>query len=616
MAFPYHDLRANLEDLERMGQLARVREPIDVGYRTNELATLESYVAGMNGPTLWLDNLLHYNTPDVPVILNVYGTRERMALALGAADEFEAKCRVSRILQSPGTWPDANIVARSQAPCKEVVIRDGDIDLRSQLPHVWFGDERQSYPNCNITVSRDPETGVMNASTYRFGLLDLDPEGKPYREDWQKAYMTTYAWWNPPYNDIGAHYRRAVNRGHSLELAIAYVPEPTVMAIGGGPSILMGTHKWDKYALAGAVRGRGLDVVRCETMDLYVPASAEYVVECELVVPTIEELDGPHGNFLGYYDPQFVLPLSRVKCITRREKPIWYNTYEMWPPFDHGYVGVTFCAIEILADLQRKLPQVKDVVVHGGTWLPFCVVQLSVDRAEKPFPYFGRHVIHAVWAAAGRFPRMMKYVVVVGPDIDPYDLNDVLIAMVTRTQPIKDFLFNEFGGALVLDPSAPKGAQGNTLVSEQVGIDATIKVPERDAEFPGVARPTRAQIDALAARIGHHFGRGGSGTRAVPDPRRRRYSSPRWRAAAWPAMAAQSCWTSNPGASTRCRFAGVRYCGRGIASGARSGPNPRATLDNEGSVRGPCACELRPVRAFPPPPRDRARHRDHPTSPH
>ena len=87
---------------------------------------------------------------------------------------------------------------RNDAPCKEVVIAESDIDLRAQLPHVWFGEERQSYPNCNTTVSKDPETGQINASTYRYGFLDIDPDGNPYPEDLQKTCMTTYAWWNPP----------------------------------------------------------------------------------------------------------------------------------------------------------------------------------------------------------------------------------------------------------------------------------------------------------------------------------------------------------------------------------------------------------------------------------
>lgn len=505
MAFPYADLREYLAELEQQGELIKISEPVDVGHQTNELAALESYVAGQEGPCLLLDNLENYNTPEVPLLLNVYGTRRRMAAVLGANSEFEAKHRISDIINDPASWLDPKIVDAEAAPCKEVRISEADVDLKRHMPHVWFGDERQSYPNCNITVSRDPETGNLNASTYRYGLLDLDPDGKPYPEDLQRNCLTTYAWWNPPYNDIGIHYAKAVKRGEPLAVAAAFGPEPTVMAIGGGPAILQGTHPWDKYALTGAVRGKPLELVKCETSDLYVPASAEYVIEGELMVPPHEEIDGPHGNFLGYYDPEFVLPLTKVKCITHRRNYLWYNTYEMWPPFDHGYIGVSFVAIEILSDLKRKLPEVRDVVIHGGTWLPFAVVQLSVDREDKPWPFFGHHVIHAVWAAAGRFPRMIKYVVVVGPDIDPYNLTDVLIAMVTRTQPKKDFIFNECGGALVLDPSAPRGPQGNTLLSEQVGIDATIKVPERDSEFPKVARPSREELENIAAKIGHRL---------------------------------------------------------------------------------------------------------------
>jgi 4-hydroxy-3-polyprenylbenzoate decarboxylase len=505
MPFPYRDLRDFLDELSAQGDLVKIEEPIDVGRKTNELAALQSHVAGLDGPCLWLDNLVGYNTPGIPLILNVFGSRRRMAAALGAKTELEAKLKLSRILNEPGSWLDPVIVNRASAPCKEVVIKGDQIDLRTQIPHVWFGDERQSYPNCDITASKDPVSGELNASTYRYGLLSVDPDGKPYSEELQKSYMTAYAWWNPIYNDLGVHYSKAVKLGKPLDVAIAYVLDPTLFAIGGGPSILLGTHAWDKYALTGAVRGKPLELVKCENSDLYVPASAEYVLEGQLIVPPREEPDGPHGNFLGYYDPAFILPLIKINTITRRRQPIWYNVYEMWPPFDHGYVGVTFIAVEILAELQRKLPQVKDVVVHGGTWLPFVVVQLSCDRDEKPFHWFGRHVIHAVWSAAGRFPRMMKYVVVVGPDIDPYNLTDVLIAMVTRTQPKRDFMFNEYGGALVLDPSAPRGPQGNTLITEQVGIDATIKVPEAGSEFAKVARPSREEMDSIAKKFASYI---------------------------------------------------------------------------------------------------------------
>ena len=317
MPFPYNDMREFLDQLESDGQLVRISEPLDVRYKTNELEALESYVASREGPCMVLDNLEGYNTPGVPLVLNVYGSRKRIAAALGAENELDAKMKVSDIINQLGEWIDPTIVNRNDAPCKEVVIAESDIDLRAQLPHVWFGEERQSYPNCNTTVSKDPETGQINASTYRYGFLDIDPDGNPYPEDLQKTCMTTYAWWNPPYNDLGIHYSKAVKKGQSLDVAMAFVTDPTLGAISGGPSILQGTHPWDKFALTGAVRGKPVELVKCETVDLYVPATAEYIVEGELLVPPREEIDGPHGNFLGYYDPQFVLPLTKVKCITR-----------------------------------------------------------------------------------------------------------------------------------------------------------------------------------------------------------------------------------------------------------------------------------------------------------
>jgi UbiD family decarboxylase len=264
MPFPYHDLRDFLDDLRVQGDLVKIEEPIDVSREKNELASLQSHVAGVDGPCLWLENLVGYNTPNIPLVLNVFGSRRRMAAALGAKTELEAKLKLSSILNDPGSWLDPTIVNRSAAPCKEIVIKGSDLDLRTQIPHVWFGDERQSYPNCDITASKDPITGELNASTYRYGLMGVDPDGKPYPEELQKSYMTAYAWWNPIYNDLGVHYSKAVKLGKPLDVAIAYVLDPTLFAIGGGPSILMGTHKWDKYALTGGVRGKPLELVKCE----------------------------------------------------------------------------------------------------------------------------------------------------------------------------------------------------------------------------------------------------------------------------------------------------------------------------------------------------------------
>ncbi len=130
------------------------------------------------------------------------------------------------------------------------------------------------------------------------------------------------------------------------------------------------------------------------------------------------------------------------------------------------------------------------------------IVQLAVDGAAKPHPEFGKYVLHAVWGAAGRWGRTAKLVIVVGPDVNPYDLASVEWAVMTRVQPVSDIITNASGQAFVLDPSAPKSAQGVPVQSEQMGIDATIKIPERFTDYPEVSQADPADVAALAKRLG------------------------------------------------------------------------------------------------------------------
>ena len=129
------------------------------------------------------------------------------------------------------------------------------------------------------------------------------------------------------------------------------------------------------------------------------------------------------------------------------------------------------------------------------------VVQLNVDGANKPHPEFGKYVLHAVWGAAGRWARTAKLVIVVGPDVDPYDWQQIEWAIMTRVQPLSDTIINRSGQAFVLDLSPTKTGQGGASTSEQMGIDATIKVPERHTEYPEVSNATPQQVAALREKL-------------------------------------------------------------------------------------------------------------------
>jgi len=491
----YRDMREFLAMLESEGQLKRVHSPIRVDRGHSELDAVMRLLHDRRGPALIMDNLVGETAPRVPLVFNPFGTRERTAMTVGAKTWFEAKQRVADLLNDPGRWHAPVVVDRSQATCKDVIIRGDDISLDRDLPAVWYGKEGPSYICNAVSVTRDPETGERNVGWYRYAQYfnAFHPLGGAYTEEQVKRRLAGFVWWNPPMNHIGLHFSKAVKEGRPLQVALAAMADPAVHA-AAATGLPYGV---DEFEFAGGLRGSPVELVRCETVDLEVPAHAEWVIEGELI-PGEPSTIGPHGNPGGYYDKVLWLPEMRVNCITRRRDPMWYTTQEMVPPFDHVYMALLPVEAEVFSDLKRKIPEVKDVAASPN--LGF-VVQLSVDGAAKPHAEFGKYILHAVWGSAGRWGRTAKMVVVVGPDVDPYDWNSIEWAIMTRVQPHSDTIINRSGQAYLLDPSPPRSEQGIPVMSEQIGIDATIKIPERFKEYPESANADPALVRELAARL-------------------------------------------------------------------------------------------------------------------
>lgn len=491
----YKGMRDYLAKLESEGQLKHIDVPLDVARGNVDMQPLMRYVCGNGGPALILENLPGLNTPGVPMIFNPFGTRERSAMAIGESDWRSAKIKHGDLAAHPEQWIKPRLVERSSAPCKEVVIQEADIDLTKQLPHVWFGKEGASYICGAVAVTKDIETGDRNVGWYRLAqFMDAShPLGGTYAPERAKRDLACFFWWNPPMSHVGLHVAKAVKAGKRLQVAFAIMCDPAIH-VAAATGLSYGA---DEYEFAGALRGEPVELVKCETSDLEVPANAEYIIEAEMLLDE-EEAIGWHSNPVGHYDRVQVFPVARVKCITHRKKPMWYGTMEMVPPFDHDWLALLPVEGELLGDLRRKIPEVNDVVVTPN--LAY-IVQLKVDGANKPHPEFGKYVLHAVWGAAGRWARTAKLVIVVGPDVDPNDWNQIEWAIMTRVQPYSDMIINRSGQAFVLDPSPVKTGQGGASHSEQLGIDATIKVPERHTEYPEVSNATPEQVAALRAKL-------------------------------------------------------------------------------------------------------------------
>ncbi len=492
MAFT--DMREFLDLLEREGQLKHSDVPLDAGLFNKDLQALMRYVHDDDNRNIAivLNNLTNYNTPDVPMVFNPYGTRQRTAMTIGQRDPRKAKQYLSDILADQSRWHAPNVIDAKDAPCKDVIISGDDIDVTKQIPHVWFGKEGPAYITNGIGISKDPEDGSVNAGWYRTVLFGgaSHPDGKTYPPDLAKNKMAVYAFWNPPMNHIGFHLNKAQRQGKPLEVAFACSCDPALHT-ASATGVPYGANE---MAFAGGLRSAPMDVVACETVDLTAPATAEYILE-GLLHFDHEETIGWHSNVAGYYDTAQTLPVMEVTCITHRKNPMWHATIEMVPPFDHNYIGMLPVEGEVLSDLQNKCPEVQDVVVTPNMMY---IVQLNVDGADKPHTEFGKYIIHAVWGASGRWGRTAKVVVVVGPDVNPYDLNSVEWAIMTRVQPVSDTIMNRSGQAFVDDPSAPNIDLGFPIQSEQMGIDATIKIPERHTWYREVSNADPDDIARIA----------------------------------------------------------------------------------------------------------------------
>lgn len=490
-------MRRFLAALESAGALRRIDAPLRARRGSTELQALMRLLhgpSGPSGPALQLDDVDGLNTRGVPLIFNPFGSRERAAMTLGCDSWSEARERHARLISDRSTWREPVLIDRSDAPCKEVVLHD--VDLRRDLPHVWFGREGAAYVTGAVVVTRDPDSGERNVGWYRLAsFVDaVSPgDGSVYSEDLARRCLAGFFWWNPPMSGIGRHIAAAVRAGRPLELACAVLCAPSVH-VAAATSLPQGA---DELAFAGAIEGRPIELVRCETVDLDVPAECEWVIEGRMM-PGVEQPVGWHSNPVGYYDEAHLLPVFEVSCITRRRDPLWYATVEMVPPFDHMYLGLLPIEGELLQDLRARIPEVQDVVVTPN--LAY-VVQVACDGARKPYPGFGRHVIHAVWGAGGRWARSAKMVIVVGPDVDPRDWASIEWAIMTRVQPVSDILLDPTGPAMLLDPSPSKNAQGVASLSERFGIDATIKVPERHTSYPPTSNAEAVDVAWLAARL-------------------------------------------------------------------------------------------------------------------
>ena len=517
MSYPYKNFREWILEEEKLGNVLRINAPIKCGDYSNivdiggdvpgkipetELRAFSCYLHSLpQKPIGIIENPVN-NRPDIPLVVNCWPGRERTLRALGCKDKEELAERF-RNYKAKKIKPVK--VAKSAAPCKQVVISEEKIDLRKDIPRCWLENQQGLWSTCNgVFVVYDPETNTHDLGNWRSGQYewkDADPT-KPFPEEILKKRMfATLIYHGPIQSDGGKYYRENYRqRNKPMPVAVALGLPTDCHTVAAGHAAWHWPEDGDEYEILGGFRGEPVEVVESETIPgLMVPSQAEWVIEGEFlpeneIMPPYAE-DVASGHVFGGEG----CPILNVKCITHRKDPWWTFTWSQSGLNGHEGVHTGLYMgweIEALNHLRACGYKVKDIAM---TWdFEVVVVQLEVDGMMKPYPYYGRSVLQALISG----PSVLcgpcsKYLIAVGPDINPYDWSDVIWALGTRTMPASDSIIIEKGLCEWGDPGGLVGPLGWKLYGEQMMIDATIKIPERYESFLPRSEPVKWEKEAV-----------------------------------------------------------------------------------------------------------------------
>jgi len=446
----YADLDDFLADLERRTLLTRVGEPVSPDL---EIAAVVDRACKMDGggPALVFEKPTGY---DVPVAANVFGSMERMCLALGVKTLDELALEINALMtpQMPAGIMDAlkmlPIVSRlsdlmpktvKEAACQEIIERDGTLDALPILK-CWPEDGGR-FITLPLVFTKDPETGVRNIGTYRMQVFD----GRTTGMHWQR------------HKGGAQHYRVAERLGRRLDVAVALSPEPVLTYCATAPM----PEGLDELLLGGFLARRRIEMVKCVTVDLDVPASAHIVLE-GYVEPGERRREGPFGDHTGFYSQPDDYPVFHLTCVTRRTRPTYLTTIVGIPPMEDFYLGMASERI-FLPLIQKTHPEIVDMhfpaegIFHN-------LVLVSID---KRYPGHARKIMHACWGLGQLM--FSKTIVVVDKDVNVHDLSEVAWIVGTHMDPVRDVQMTK-GPVDDLDDAAELPAYGGKM-----GIDATRK---------------------------------------------------------------------------------------------------------------------------------------------
>jgi len=506
----YRDLRDFVAQLEQMGDLRRVREPVSPQL---EMTALSDRVLRAGGPALWFEQPTGHS---VAVLANLFGTTRRVALGMGAANVQELRdvgtllARLKepeppqglkdtgRLLQMVKAVWDMKPVRRRDGPCREVELRGDDVDLgRWPVQTCWPGDVGPLI-TWGLVVTRGPQEGVARPRLRQnIGIYRQQVIGR------REVIMRWLA------HRGGALDFREFTQVHPGQ------PFPLAVALGADPATTLGAvtpvpDSLSEYQFAGLLRGSATDLVDCEVGEagrpLQVPATSEIVLEGH--IPTaaagyaghsqggvplrevngyLHAMEGPFGDHTGYYNEQDWFPVFRIDRLTHRRDPVYHSTYTGKPPDEPAVLGVALNEV-FVPILQRQFPEIVDFYLPQEG----CSYRMALISIRKAYPGHAKRLMFGLWSFLRQF-MYTKFIVVTDDDVDIRDWREAVWAITTRMDPVRDTTLVESTPIDYLDFASPVSGLGGKM-----GLDATHKWPgETDREWGRAIRMDAAVQDRM-----------------------------------------------------------------------------------------------------------------------
>jgi 4-hydroxy-3-polyprenylbenzoate decarboxylase len=529
----YDDLRDWIKTLEKAGELKRIGEEVSPEL---EITEITDRVSKSGGPALLFEKIKGH--PGQSVFINQFGSERRMALALGVnrldeiADRIHALINVKpptgildklKMLPQLGALTSAfpKTVSAKDAPCKQVILRDnfdGKFDL-GQFPILkcWPNDGGR-FITLPCVITRDPRNGKRNIGMYRMQVYDGQTTGM----HWQRQKVAAEHYRNALRNaassaaDSNPSTARVAAMAESAGGAVAIPDGP----IGGLPQVALGNLKGsrlevavaigtdpattfaaivpappevEEFLIAGFLRGKPVEIVQCETVDLQVPAHAEIVLEGYVELGELRA-EGPFGDHTGFYTLADLYPVFHLTCITHRRDPIYAATIVGKPPMEDAWMGKAVERI-FLPAMKMTIPEIVDIHLPvEGVFHNLMLVSI-----RKSYPGHARKVMSAIWGLGQAM--FTKIIIVVDEDCDVQNIAEVTLRVANNIDPERDIQFT-LGPIDSLDHASRLPNFGSKM-----GVDATRKWQAEGFHRPWPAmiemdRGTKANIDAIWAKLG------------------------------------------------------------------------------------------------------------------